>query len=156
MALQNGLTSIASAPTHPHTSRVEAPRCVDCHYDSKALGLGEGRLTRDGETGRLRVEPIYDSRNAGLKIDFPLDALVSAGRGTLQGTSHSLSRPFNSEELRRIVGIVPCLPCHDRYDDPVWQRSGPYDLTPECRRALGNVTEKRKGGSGESRGPRTR
>jgi len=59
----------------------------------------------------------------------------------LQGTSHKLARGFNAEELKKIVSIAPCLPCHDRYDDPVWSKPGPYKETPKCLEAL----EKMKG-----------
>ncbi len=140
--LQNGLTSIAVGPTHPHTTRVEVPRCIDCHFDPKSMGLGEGRLTSDVKGERLNLSPIYDSQGSGLKIGFPLDAVVSTTGQILQSTSHKLSRPFNREELGRIVAIAPCLTCHDRYDDPVWQRSGPYDLTPACRRAIQDAASK--------------
>ena len=37
MKLKNGMTSIALGPIHPHTIRTEAPRCVHCHLDSKAM-----------------------------------------------------------------------------------------------------------------------
>jgi len=138
-----GITSIAVGPTHPHTTRTEVPRCIDCHFDPKAVGFGEGRLARNSRSGGLDVDPIYDSMNSGLKIDYTLDAVVNAKGEVLQSTSHRLSRPFTKEELGRIVGIAPCLPCHDRYDDPIWQRPGPYALTPACRKALDLATGKR-------------
>ncbi|MEJ2716157.1 MAG: hypothetical protein P8182_03325 [Deltaproteobacteria bacterium] len=136
MKLRNGLTSTAVGPTHPHTTRTEVPRCVDCHLDPKALGLGEGRVRWNFETGGATVEPLYDSHDSGLKIDFPLEAVVSPQGQVLQSTSHRLSRPFNREEIRKIIAIAPCLTCHDRYDDPVWEKEGPYRLKPACRRAL--------------------
>ncbi len=136
VGLKNGLTSIAMGPIHPHTSRKEVPRCVDCHLDAKAVGLGDSLLAWNERKEALEPTPIYDSRASGLKIPYPLEAVVDARGTILQGTSHSLSRGFNAEELRRIVGIAPCLPCHDRYDDPVWEKPGPYKETPACRRAL--------------------
>lgn len=136
MRLKNGLTGIAVGPTHPHTTRSEVPRCVDCHLDPKAIGLGDGRLRRDPGTGGWKFDPLYESRAAGLEIDFPLEALVAPDGKILQSTSHDLSRPFNKEEVRRILAIGPCLPCHDRYDDPVWLREGPYKLAVPCMKAL--------------------
>lgn len=136
MKLKNGFSSIAMGPTHPHTSIKEVPRCVDCHLDAKALGLGEGTLSRNNETGELKVTPIFDSKGSGLKIDFPLEAAINTSGRVLQGTSHTLSRGFNAEELGKIVGIAPCLPCHDRYDDPIWEKPGPYQETDACRKAL--------------------
>jgi hypothetical protein len=136
MKLQNGLSSIAMGPTHPHTTRKEVPRCIDCHLDSKALGLGEGRLRWNPARKSLEVQPIYDSRSSGLKISFPPEAVVDAQGNILQGTSHQLASGFNEEEIRKITGIARCLPCHHRYDDPVWQRPGPYKETDACMKAL--------------------
>ncbi|MEI8182456.1 MAG: hypothetical protein WCG29_07085 [Desulfomonile sp.] len=136
MKLKNGLSSISMGPTHPHTTRTEVPRCVDCHLNAKALGLGEGLLSWKVETSQLQVAPIYNSMGSGLKIDFPLEAVVDTSGRILQGTSHKLSRGFNSEELGKIVGIAPCLTCHDRYDDPVWEKPGPYKETEACLKAL--------------------
>jgi hypothetical protein len=133
MALKNGMSSIAIGSTHPHTTRKEVPRCVDCHLDPKAIGLGEGSLQANG---KAQFEPIYDSKSSGLGLEFPIDGIISSKGAPLQGTSHEQARGFNREEVRRILGIGPCLPCHDRYDDPIWQRPGPYVMTPKCRKAL--------------------
>ncbi|MCA1960523.1 MAG: hypothetical protein LDL33_06985 [Desulfomonile sp.] len=144
MLLKNGLTSIAVGPTHPHTTRTEVPRCVDCHLDPKAIGLGEGRLSRDSATGGWKVEPVYDSAAAGLVINYPLEAVVAPDGKALQSTSHNLSRPFNQEEIGRILAIGPCLPCHDRYDDPVWMREGPYRLAEPCIKAINDARASRR------------
>ncbi len=136
LKLKNGLTSMTMGPIHPHTTRVEVPRCVECHLDPKALGMGEGRLAPSSGQGPLDLRPIYDSRASGLGLAFPLDAAVDPNGKVLQGTSHRLSRPFNREEIGRILGIGPCLACHDRYDDQVWQKPGPYQMAPACIRRL--------------------
>jgi hypothetical protein len=136
MLLKNGHSSMAMGPTHPHTTRKEVPRCVDCHLDPKALGLGEGTLTLNVAEKKMEFEPLYDSLASGLKIPFPLDAVVDTQGKVLQGTSHHLARGFNQEEIAKITAIATCLPCHDRYDDPVWRKPGPYKLTPACRSAL--------------------
>jgi hypothetical protein len=139
MPLKNGLSSMAMAPTHPHTTRKEVPRCVDCHLDPKALGLGEGTLTLNLAEKKVEFEPLYDSAASGLKISFPLDAVVDTQGNILQGTSHRLARGFNQQEIGKITAIATCLPCHDRYDDPVWRKPGPYKLTPACRTALERI-----------------
>jgi len=136
MRLKNGMTSVAMGSTHPHTTRREVPRCVDCHLNAKALGLGDGAMKWSEANKQYEINPIYDSNNAGLRISYPLEALVSQNGSQLQSTSHTSSRGFNSDELKRIVGIASCLACHDRYDDPVWQRPGPYRKAPACRDAL--------------------
>ncbi len=136
MRLKNGLSSVAMAPTHPHTTRKEVPRCIDCHLDPKAMGLGEGLVKLNSKSAKPQVQILYDSAASGLKIPFPLDAVVDAGGNILQGTSHLIARGFNNEEIGKILGIARCLPCHDRYDDPVWQRPGPYRETESCLNAL--------------------
>ncbi|MGC8604687.1 MAG: hypothetical protein ACP5VS_13520, partial [Desulfomonilaceae bacterium] len=132
MPLKNGMDSVAIGSTHPHTTRKEAPRCIDCHLDSKSIGLGEGNISCDAQGKAISVSPIYNSFESGLQIKFPLDAIIGADGNEIQGSSHKLSRGFNRDEIRRILGIAPCLPCHDRYDDPVWTKPGPYKRTPLC------------------------
>lgn len=139
MPLKNGMTSMAMGPTHPHTTRTEAPRCVDCHLSPKAAGLGEGRLRKLSPDQLLQISSVFRSKAAGLKIDYPLDAATSPAGNALQSTSHRRSRPFNAAEIERIVDIARCLPCHDRYDDPVWERTGPYVETEKCLEAAGRL-----------------
>ncbi len=135
MDLANGMTSIAVGPIHPHTTRTEVPNCAYCHLDPKALGLGEGRmLTKPGQTPA--ITPIYDSKASGLKIDYPLEAVVDTHGKALQSTSHKLARPFNKDELIRILSVGKCIPCHGDYRDPVWAKPGPYKMRPQCREAL--------------------
>jgi len=142
MQLKNGLNSMAVGPTHPHTTRTPVPRCIDCHLDAKALGLGDGRLTWNAAEQRVSIQPLYDSPASGLKIAFPLDAVIDADGKILQGTSHKLARGFNDAEIRKIVSVAPCLPCHDRYDDPIWERPGPYQEAPACLKAVKHGVEK--------------
>lgn len=143
MKLRNGLTSIAVGSTHPHTTRREVPRCIDCHLDPKSLGLGDGRVGRNSGEKKLRFTSVYDSVRSGLGFDFSLDSVVDTDGQSLQSTSHQLARGFNQEELERITNIAPCLPCHDRYDDPIWARPGPYHKTSACEKPQGKGQERR-------------
>ncbi|MDM8548574.1 hypothetical protein QUF72_00795 [Desulfobacterales bacterium HSG2] len=112
--------SLIMASFDPHTTALKPPACSGCHLDPKVLGLGEGymNITRDG----LEFEPVYQSRESGLGIDFPPDAFVSPEGEPLQQTSRPQSRPFNKEELKRITQVSLCLPCHDRYGDPIYEQ----------------------------------
>lgn len=142
--LRNGNSSVAMGPTHPHTTRIEVPRCVDCHLDPKALGLGEGVATFKAKENQVAAEPLYDSQASGLKIPYSIDSVVDPNGKELQGTSHQLARGFNQEELRKITAIARCLPCHDRYDDPVWTKPGPYKETAACLKALEEMQRKQE------------
>ncbi len=137
MPLKNGLTSIAMGSTHPHTTRKESPRCIECHLDPKALGLGDGMYSVDGKG--IQLEAQFDSKSSGLNIDFSLESIVDSEGKNLQSTSHPESRGFNKEELQKIINISQCIVCHDRYDDPVWRLPGPYFLRPPCRAALEHI-----------------
>jgi hypothetical protein len=131
--LQNGRNSLAVGSTHPHTTRKEAPRCIDCHNDPKMLGLGEGNF---GSSLSNEPTSTYDSDRSGLGIGFSQEAVIDPTGAVLQGTSHEKARGFNKVELDRIRGIVKCLACHDKYDDPIWAKPGPYKMTPKCEKAL--------------------
>jgi hypothetical protein len=148
--LRNGNTSVAMASTHPHTTRREVPRCVDCHYDSKSMGLGEGQFRFNYSDGTMETITTYDSKASGLGIPYSLDAVVNSEGAVLQGTSHSLSRGFNKEELKSIVSIIRCLACHDRYDDPVWEKPGPYVEARACMSALKEMEGHSDDHSGET------
>ena len=39
----------------------------------------------------------------------------------LAGTSQQGARPFNQKEISRILKAANCIPCHDRYDDPIYR-----------------------------------
>jgi len=102
----------------PHTTQKESRSCLDCHGDAKSLGLGEGILHKQG--GNWRFRPTYDAWRSSLGIHFPLDAFVTVDGKPLQATSRKGARPFNQEELKRIMALNSCLPCHSEYKDKVY------------------------------------
>lgn len=136
MSLRNGMSSIAVGATHPHTTRKESARCIDCHLDPKSIGLGEGTLNQS----KSSIDSIYQSSNQ-MQISYPLDQFVTIKGEQLQGTSHDRARGFNQDEITKILAIGPCLPCHDKYDDPIWQKPGPYKMAPACEKALDQFTK---------------
>jgi hypothetical protein len=82
----------------PHSTRKESRSCRDCHVDPRGLGLGPAAAVI--EDGRLRFEPLR----------------VGAGP---QGQVRGAGRRFNATEVRSVLAIAPCLPCHGSYGDPV-------------------------------------
>ncbi|MCK4729261.1 MAG: hypothetical protein KAT27_10075 [Desulfobacterales bacterium] len=102
----------------PHTTQKTSRTCLDCHGDPKSLGFGEGILYRkEGEWG---FRPTYDSWRSSLDIHFPLDAFVTLDGVPLQTTSRKGARPFNQEELKSIMAVNACLPCHNDYQDKIY------------------------------------
>jgi len=89
-------------PLDPHTTG-PARGCPDCHTDPVALGLGEGKL--EYSAGSWRFSPTQGPAADGL----PADAWTSLD-GSLTGSStRDAHRPFNAEQLRRILD-APAMP----------------------------------------------
>ncbi|MDY7000524.1 MAG: cytochrome c3 family protein [Thermodesulfobacteriota bacterium] len=109
----------AMSPFDPHTTQNASRTCLDCHGDSKALGLGQGHLsvTKDG----LLFCPTYDALGSNFGQDFAPESFVSVDGEALHTASRHRRRPFNAKELKAILGVTPCLSCHDTYDDPIYR-----------------------------------
>jgi Cytochrome c554 and c-prime len=99
-------SGFAHNPIQPHTVSKESRDCVDCHMSRKAVGLGTG---------------IYNSRANGLDIDFEMEQIVDENGKQLQSSAHEGSRPFNKEELDKIMRVGTCVACHDA-DDKLWKK----------------------------------
>lgn len=109
---------IVSTPISPHTTRPEVRSCQECHADPKALGIGQGWF-KAGERWEENtflpwVKPEINP------MGFAWETLCDPTGRPLASSTHVGARPFNAEELRRLLRVAPCLPCHGRYDDPIW------------------------------------
>ncbi len=103
----DGTYGLAYNPLQPHTVRRRARSCEGCHANPKALGLGLG---------------IYVTRKNGVDLPFGLEQFVTRKGRQLQATSHDGARPFNREELSRILRLNTCAACHGYMRDPLfWQ-----------------------------------
>lgn len=98
---------IAHNPIQPHTISRKARACENCHSQPKALGLGSGQ---------------YISIFNKINIPFELERFVDEDGNQIQATGHVGARPFNKEELQRIIRINVCLGCHQEYDSPFWEK----------------------------------
>ncbi len=110
--------ALAMAAFDPHTTRTQVVSCAGCHLDPKVLGLGDGVL--DVRDGQPVVTSAWSAARSGLDLTAPLDAFVAGNGAPLQTTSRTDARPFDGDELRAILAVGACLPCHDAWDDPVW------------------------------------
>jgi len=113
---------IVSTPLSPHTTRTEVRSCEECHTDPKVLGIGQGFFqagkTWDKNSFTAIVQPWVNP------LGFAWESLCDARGRPLAATTHPGARPFKGEELKRILQVAPCLPCHGRYDDPIWSDPG--------------------------------
>jgi hypothetical protein len=112
---------VVSTPINPHTTSLSVRSCAGCHLSPKALGLGQGILSLGRTWTENKFVPEVDPRKNGNPLGFAWESLVSATGRVLMGTTHLQARPFNAAELKRMVRVGSCLPCHDRYDDPIYR-----------------------------------
>lgn len=109
---------LSSTSFDPHTTSKGSRSCFDCHGDPKAIGLGDGIIISEDET--LRIRPTYDSKASGMEINFPPDAIVDLKGRVLQKATTQEERPFNRDEIRRILRVNLCIGCHEKYSDPIY------------------------------------
>ncbi|NDY42773.1 cytochrome C, partial [Dissulfurirhabdus thermomarina] len=68
-------------------------------------------------------------------IDHPLDAFVDANGTALVHTSRPDLRPLGRDEIRRVLDVGLCLPCHRDLRDPVMRAWRPGRMPRPCRHA---------------------
>jgi 5-methylcytosine-specific restriction endonuclease McrA len=126
---KDSFTRFTMAAINPHTTQTLGRSCEDCHTSPKTLGLGEGTVVKKGETWEFY--PVGQGVDTLQVRTVPLDAFVTIDGEQLQHGSRPDLRPFNAEELRRILRVGLCLQCHQGYDNPVYQNYDPQRTCPE-------------------------
>jgi len=125
--VEGGFNRFTMAAINPHTTQAKGRECADCHSSPKTLGLGEGTvLKKDGKWEFVPVDQGVDTLE-GRTVGF--DNFVTIDGEQLQHGSRDNLRPFNGEELRRILRVGLCLQCHTKYDDPAYKN---YDPKRPC------------------------
>jgi hypothetical protein len=100
----------------PHTTSEASRDCRDCHGEPKTLGLGEGIL-RISEGGWI-FRPTQVAKGFGLEAG--MDGFVTVDGKALHGNNRTGTRPFEGEELRKILEVNACVGCHMSYGDPIY------------------------------------
>jgi hypothetical protein len=124
---EGGFNRFTMAAINPHTIQAKGRACKDCHTSPKTVGLGEGTVVK--RDGRWQFFPVergvaeQDGRTPGF------DNFVTIDGTPLQYGSRKELRPFNREELHRILRIGLCLDCHASADDPAYQN---FDHQRSC------------------------
>jgi hypothetical protein len=121
--------SLTMAALNPHTTRKESRSCANCHVEPKTMGLGEGTVWQ--EDGKLHFTPNDQGVETAPGITPALDAYVDIDGNPLQKSARRDLRPFNREELRRILRVGQCLPCHKEYNDPAYRNYTPATRCPK-------------------------
>ncbi|MBI3092469.1 MAG: hypothetical protein HYY96_17560, partial [Candidatus Tectomicrobia bacterium] len=128
-----GLPGLAMRPVQPHSITRLARDCTDCHSSGKALGLGDGY--QEAAPGARVPPPIsqgpsaYGDRSLYLAGTSPtpaseqppadpplrlppLDKLVDQTGKQLLDLVPSGARPFQRDEIDRLLMVSDCAACH--------------------------------------------
>ena len=111
--------SFTMAAISPHTTQAKGRSCAECHTNTKVMGLGEGRVWR--ENGKWHFQGLDQGLETAVGHTVPLDAFVTIDGKQLQRGSRADLRPFNKQELDRILRVGICIECHKDYNDKAWQ-----------------------------------
>lgn len=125
---ERAFSSLTMAAIDPHTTQSKGRPCADCHASTKALGLGLGTAWQEG--GRWRFAATTQPLKTSAGTLPPLDAYVSIDGTPLQKSFRANLRPFNQQELGRILTVGTCLPCHPSIHDKAYHPYAP----DRCRR----------------------
>ena len=108
---------------NPHSVGKKVRSCASCHTSPQALGLGEGDinigLNSSGKDDKVLPLVRTDIISGRSKLT-PRARLTMRGE-PLAGISQKGARLFNQGEINRILKVGNCLPCHEQYDDPIYQ-----------------------------------
>jgi len=137
---ERSFSSFTMAAIDPHTTQKGARPCASCHSSTKTVGLGLGTAWQEGGGWRFEAATLPLATSAG---ETPrLDAFVTIDGVALQKSFRPNLRPFNREELARILTVGTCLPCHPRLGDQAYawdQERGTmsHDRCPQGNTHLG-------------------
>lgn len=119
---------LTMAAINPHTTQKEGKSCAECHTRTKVLGLGEGTAWK--KNGQWQFSPAAQGIETEVGKTVPLDAFVSIDGTPLQHSSRPDLRPFNKDELTRILRVGICIECHKEYNDKAWKNYSPETNCP--------------------------
>ncbi len=118
---------LTMAALNAHTTQKTGRTCAECHTSTKTMGLGEGTAWK--ENGQWHFSGVDKGVKTEVGTTPPLDGYVDINGTPLQHSARPDLRPFNKEELSRILRVGQCLPCHKDYNDPVFRE---YDTKKLC------------------------
>ncbi len=125
--ITGGFNRFTMAAINPHTTQAKGRSCEDCHTSPKTIGLGEGTVAK--KAGKWQFYPVDQGVNTFKGQTVGFDQFVTIDGKQLQQGSRKNLRPFNGEELKRILRVGLCLQCHKKYNDAAFVN---YDATRPC------------------------
>ncbi len=127
--IENSFNRFTMAAINPHTTQAKGRECRDCHNSTKTVGLGEGTIRVAG--GEMVFEGVDRGVWTSAGQTVPFDSYVNLDGVPQQHSSRPDLRPFNREELQKILQVGMCVSCHDSYLDPIWST---YNMNSTCKR----------------------
>ncbi len=125
---EGGFARFTMAAINPHTIQAKGRDCKDCHASPKTIGLGEGTVQK--KDGQWHFFPVARGMRDAAGQQLPgWDNFVTIDGKALQHGSRADLRPFNGEEIRRILRVGLCLDCHASMDDAAYRQ---YDRRRPC------------------------
>ncbi|MBT5258705.1 MAG: hypothetical protein HOL75_07350 [Nitrospina sp.] len=108
---------------NPHSIGKKVRSCESCHMSTRALGLGEGDIQIGlNSTGKDdKIVPLVRTDIISGRSQLAPKARLTMRGEPLAGISQPGARLFNQEEINRILKVGNCLPCHEKYNDPIYQ-----------------------------------
>ena len=109
----------------PHTTQKKGRNCNDCHRSPKSVGLGHGSIVFRNQ--RFDFVPALSNSPTQLGIEQPLDSITNIEGKQLVNVSRPGLRPFQKDEIVKILEVGICLTCHQDSNDLVmkkWLQSG--------------------------------
>jgi hypothetical protein len=125
--ISGGFNRFTMAAINPHTTQAKGRSCKDCHAEPKTVGLGEGTVTK--KNGKWEFFPNDQGVDTASGRTVGLDTFVTIEGKPLQHGSRKDLRPFNKDELQRILRVGLCLNCHTDYNDQAYSN---YDPKRPC------------------------
>ena len=74
----------------------------------------------------------------------PLDGFITMKDGEVQAFSaitRENSRPFVTEEIKKIMAVNLCLVCHNDPKDPIYQKELDYNVLDNCLKRSTSVMQ---------------
>jgi len=128
---EEGQNAIDMTAVQPHTISKASRSCESCHTSAKALGLGIGGGTMNGDPSRDTVVDLMTAdgrllptrvekqipRIANLKNDY--SRFIDENGTQLQTVGHhwTLSKPLNAKQRASVDREGVCLSCHQEMPD---------------------------------------
>lgn len=116
VARYKGRQQLRFAPFYSHNTGKKAIGCAECHGKPAFLGFGQHVVQGNSILGTLLCER-SDSK--------PLDGFLTLKNGRVNAYSaitRERARPLNGAEIKRVLSVNLCLPCHGTASDRIYRK----------------------------------